>query len=312
MKLVKGLLKVILFIVLAVVIWSVGSIIYYKGLNNDQVENHILDRKVDLSILGENEIKPKVSGELLFLLAGTDQNYGDSDGMTRSDTLMLIKLNSKSGDVDILSIPRDTRVPVNGRKDKINHASAYGGLELTMKTIRDWLDVDLDYYFNINFESVENIVNVIGGVEIEVPEVMADFVGVEPGVRRLDGAQALKYVRFRKGYTTGDIGRVEAQQKFMKALIAELKKTKNILKLPVIVSILEEQSSTNISYFNFISKALGIPNFLKGDMNTHMIPGEGGYIDGISYYLYYKNQTKELRDQLFEEYRLNQNNYLEE
>ena len=76
---------------------------------------------------------------------------------------MLCKINSETGKVDILSIPRDSRVKVRDEFTKVNHAHAYGGIELTLKTLRDFLGLDIDYYAEINFEAVVNIVDEIGG-----------------------------------------------------------------------------------------------------------------------------------------------------
>jgi len=321
MKILKGLLKIIVFLGVAILVWYFGSIAYQK-LTFGDIPSKINREEVQAANLGENnKIKPAVDNELLFLLAGTDQNSGDSNGHTRSDTMMLIKIDFKDGNVDILSLPRDTRVPVNGKKDKLNHAASYGGIELTMKTIRDWLDIDLDYYMRVNFESTVQLVDLIGGVEIDVPEVVANGINNNPGVhngvkikaglQRLDGKQALEFVRFRKGYATGDYGRVEAQQKFMTALIKELFKPKNILNFPNFIDLAIKDTDTNISKLYLLSKISSAAKFDSDNIDRHIIPGDGEYIDNVSYFVYNRKKTIELRNELYNEYRLNGVNYLE-
>lgn len=321
MKILKWMLKFIVFLAIVVLVWYFGSIAYQK-LTFGDIPSKINKEEVNAQDLGEdNKIKPAVDDELLFLLAGTDQNSGSSNGHTRSDTMMLIKINFKDGNVDILSLPRDTRVSVNGKMDKLNHAASYGGIELTMKTIRDWLDIDLDYYMRVNFESTVQLVDLIGGVEIDVPEVVAKGINNNPGIhngvkinsglQKLDGKQALEFVRFRKGYATGDYGRVEAQQKFMTALIKELFKPKNILNFPNFIDLATKDTDTNISKLYLISKMTSASKFKSDNIDRHIIPGDGEYIDNVSYYVYNKKKTINLRDELYSQYRLNDVNYLE-
>lgn len=313
MKILKNILKVVVLIVAIVLVWYFGSIWYYNQLHGNDRANEITNQEVDLNQISDNnQIEQKVDGEILFLLAGQDKNSGKNGDHTRTDTLMLIKMNLSKGKVDILSLPRDTRVPVRGNLDKINHASAYGGIELTMKTIREWLDVDVDYYAAINFESVVQIVDIIGGVELDVPEAIANELKISPGVHKLDGEQALTYVRHRKSYVTGDLGRVGAQQVFMKALLNEIIKPKNILRLPTVISSVTKEINTNIKTTQAMPSIFSLGNLKTADIQSHTIPGDGAYIGGISYYVYDREKTIELRDQLFNEYRLNELNLVED
>lgn len=304
-------IKVLAFILAIIVVWYIGSTVFYKLTYQGTNINENQEQIDDGSFGEDNKIKPAVKNELLFLLAGTDQNDGSSAGNTRTDTLMLFKVNFKDGTIDQMSIPRDTRVPVNGSLDKINHASAYGGIRLTMQTIRDWLDIDLDYYVKINFESVVSLVDAIGGVRIEVPKVIANGTSLSPGMQRLNGKQALEFVRFRKGYATGDYGRVEAQQVFISALVNELFQARNMLQFPTYINIFDNEVDTNISKSFLLSKALNARNFGADKMTKHIVPGEGAYINGISYFVYYKDDMIQLRNELYNEYRLNAVNYLE-
>ena len=201
------------------------------------VANKVLDimeltSKVEFvgSDLGEgNNIEQRVENELLFLVLGLDSDdfSGATTEQNRTDTMILCKVNFDTGKIDILSIPRDSRVMVNGKLDKINHAHHFGGLKLAMKTTRDFLNLDIDYYVRVNFFSVKDIVDALGGVEVDVPvqvDVAEDNVHLKPGKQVLNGKQALQFARFRAGYKEGDVGRVKAQQILIKALVKELTK----------------------------------------------------------------------------------------
>lgn len=284
MKIFKNVLKFIALIIVFVLLWYFGSIWYYNQVNGDDKKNAIANEEIDINKISDNnEIGQRVDGEILFLLAGTDKSVGEK-GSTRTDTLILVKMNLKEGKIDLVSIPRDTRVPVNGNLDKINHASSYGGIALTMKTIRDWLDIDLDYYAVINFDSVVHIVDIIGGVEVDVPEAIAEELKIEPGVQKLNGEQALTFVRHRKSYMTGDIGRVQTQQLFMKALLGEIIKPINLLKLPNIINASKKELTTNLKISQGLPNILSLGKMASPKIESDMIPGDGDYIGGISVY----------------------------
>lgn len=111
-------------------------------------------------------------GEYLILLVGVDKN-GDDDNntdFTRTDTIMLLKANTKTGKMDLMSIPRDSRIKIRDKFDKANHAHAFGGIELTMQSLRSFLGLDIDYYVQINYQALINIIDALGGVDYDVPE----------------------------------------------------------------------------------------------------------------------------------------------
>ena len=111
--------------------------------------------------------------EYLILMVGVDQAAGEegNEDFTRTDTIMLLKANVKDGTIKLLSIPRDSRVLVRNTYDKVNHAHAFGGIELTLQSLRNFLGLDIDYYVQVNYQALVNIVDAIGGVDYEVPEM---------------------------------------------------------------------------------------------------------------------------------------------
>lgn len=269
------------------------------------------------SIEEPGNIKPKVKNEILFLLLGVDAQSVKKSKGTRTDTMMLTKVNFETGDITILSIPRDTRVPVKGKQDKINSAHAYGGVDLTMKTVSDFLGIDVDYYVKVDYQIVQDVVEKIGGVEIDVPFNMVYNdptsdpplnINIKKGLQVLNGKNAHDFLRWRHnnsytvGYKEGDVGRIKAQQYFMKELIKQTLKPKNILKLPGLIETYFANVETNIPLSTMLKGAASANKIDTENMITNTVPGEGRYIGDISYYVYDRAKTDEVVEELFKDY----------
>lgn len=300
------------------IIYFILSIVLFAGIFF--VANKVLDvmeitSKVEFlgSDLGEgNVIEQTVDNELLFLVLGLDSDdfSGATTEQNRTDTMILTKVNFDTGKIDILSIPRDSRVMVRGKLDKINHAHHFGGLKLAMKTTRDFLNLDIDYYVRVNFFSVKDIVDVLGGIEVDVPvkvDVAEDNIHLKPGVQVLNGKQALQFARFRSGYAEGDLGRVKSQQLIIKSLVKELTKPKNIAKIPQILDVVKRTVNTNIPFSTITKLALKAGNLNVDKINTQIVPGDGQYIDNISYYIPERKKLNSLVKEMFGDYLIKQN-----
>ncbi len=271
----------------------------------------------DPTIEESNNIKPKVKNEILFLLMGVDAQSVKKSKGTRTDTMMLTKVNFETGEINILSIPRDTRVPVKGKQDKINAAHAYGGVDLTLKTVREFLGIDLDYYVKVDYNIVQEVVDKIGGVEIDVPFDMKYKdptaepplnINIKKGLQTLDGKNAHDFLRWRHnnsytvGYKEGDVGRIKAQQYFMKELIKQTLKPKNLIKLPGLVETYFSNVETNIPLSTMLKGAASANKIDTENMVTDTVPGEGKYIGEISYYIYDREKTDILVKDMFGDY----------
>lgn len=262
----------------------------------------------------EDPIKPKVKNEVLVLMLGVDAKDVKNSKGTRTDTMMLVRANFETGEINLLSIPRDTRVLVKGREDKINHAHAYGGTELSLKSVRDFLNLDIDYYVKVDYKAVKAVVNAIGGVEIDVPQDMkykdpyADpplNINISAGPQVLDGDKAHDFLRFRSGYKDGDLGRVKAQQYFMKELMKQTLKPKNILKLDQLIKTYYDYVETNIPLSTMLKGALSANKMDVENMKTGTIPGTNKRIDGLDYLVYDEEETRALVEEMFGDYLLN-------
>jgi LCP family protein required for cell wall assembly len=237
----------------------------------------------------EQAVSPgKDNISVLFL--GVDSR--DSDLRGRTDAMLLATFNRKESSIKILSIPRDTRVQMPGRvnPDKINHAHAFGGLNLTIDTVEEFLDIPVDYYVTLNFTAFMEIIDAFGGVEVEVPftfteqnsEGRLDKITINEGLQRLDGEETLAYVRMRKKDPLGDIGRGMRQQQVMQALIEEAASFSSITSYGSVLDSIEEYMNTNLTFGNMValhSYAASLNNIETVNLN-----GENATIDGIYYY----------------------------
>lgn len=297
--------KFLITFLVAVIFFSGAYVFFSKYL--DVLEAGSPKEVIKGVDLGEdNVIEQVVKHELLFLLTGVDYNQdGDEQNRVRTDTLMIVKVNLDNGEVDLLSIPRDTRVLIGNSMDKINHAHAYGGMALTLRTIRDWLNIDLDYFVKLDFKAVEEIVDAMGGVEVDVPVQIYEYqtgIFLEPGVQKLNGKEALYFARFREGYEDGDLGRVKAQQQLMQQIIKQMISVENLPKMGDFFTTYAKRVDTNIPTSLILSM---IPTASKIDTNNiqkYVIPGYADYIDETSYYIYDEEGTAQLIRNLLPEY----------
>jgi len=300
----KRPLKIALFILLFIT-FSLGSGFYYvfRGLNAP-IES---GSDPNTSTSTDEFVK---GGRQNILLLGMDAGTigaKEEYNRHRTDTIIVVSLDKKNKDVKILSIPRDTRVRVGGFGiQKINAAMAYGGADLAVKTVKDFLGVPIHNYVAIKLSSFRNIVDALGGIEMDVkeemkytdPSVGGISINIQPGKQILDGKKAEEFVRYRS-YPEGDIGRVKAQQQFMEALIKQTLRPATILKLPKLIDIVQENVETDIQPLELASLANFARQIKQENIKMYMIPGEGKYISGISYFIPYQNQMNEMIDEIF-------------
>lgn len=232
--------------------------------------------------------------EFLFLLAGVDST-GEETG-TRTDTLMLIKADKDNKTVDIISIPRDSYVSINGNMDKINAAHSYGGIDLTMEVVRDFLGINLDKYMVISFEAVIKGIDALGGMDVDVSNDVASAMGISPGIHNMTGDEVLNYVRFRKGYQNADLGRINTQQDFIKQFIKEATKAKNLPKLPKVYMAMKPYLKTNMGMKELSDLALNFKSVDSESLNSVKLEGEGFDLNGISYYKIYPDSIENIRN----------------
>jgi len=297
----SGIQKFLLITVSVLAVIIIASGIWLSSMWG-QIYEVVMPKNNGVIPAPEHEEDVAIPDIMNILLLGLDPR----DQSMRSDTIMILTLNRRSGEISIFSIPRDMRVRIPGYgQDKINHAYAYGGVALTRETVEDFLDIKIDYYMTTDFDGFENIIDILGGIELDVEKKMYYkgidvLIDLKPGLQHLDGAQALQYVRWRSD-SEADFGRVKRQQKFLKALLQEMIAFKNIIKFPRLLPEIAENIKTDLE----LNQAILLVNKLKGvdfeQINTFTLPGRGGEINGVSYVI---PQEEEIRD-LVEKYMKN-------
>ena len=223
-----------------------------------------------------------------ILVMGVDER---SDDVGRSDTMMVVTVDTSTKQVSILSVPRDTRVKIPGYGwDKINHAYAYGGHKVSQKAVEDLLGIPMDYYVLINFAAFNKIVDAVGGVTIDVEKRMYYedpydnlVIDLQPGEQKLDGRTAIKYVRYRD--EEGDIGRIARQQKFLKAMLDEVASPFILPRVPSIIREVNAAVTTDMTTSDMLKLAKLLNDASKAGLKAAMVPGKPAYIDDISYWL---------------------------
>lgn len=228
------------------------------------------------------------------LLLGVDD--GDSEAAEtepkRTDAILLLSFDPNKNLVSILSIPRDTKVVLPGHKDpdKINAAYAYGGAVMAKQTVANLLRVPIHYYALANWRGFIDIVNLIGGVDIYVDKDMyyedpyADLViDIKRGYQHMDGETAGKYVRFRKD-ELGDIGRVQRQQKFLKAAAEQMFSVQNVTKISSLMSTLDKYIETDLNTLTMFKAANSFKLFGDDKVRSCMLYGQFDDSSGVSYW----------------------------
>ena len=236
----KKALKIIgiIFLVILVILIGIGiaGYIYLKGLLG-----HIETVDLDESQLGiSEETEQSLSGYRNIAIFGVDSRTDDYGVGNRSDCIMIASINEKTKDVKLISVYRDTYVKIDGHGyDKITHAYAYGGAQLSINTLNTNLDLNIKDFITVNFDSVAEAVDQLGGIQINIEsneigyindyiDKTSEIVGkqskhiTKPGMQTLDGVQAVSYSRVR--YTAGgDYKRTERMRDVLEAMLSKLK-----------------------------------------------------------------------------------------
>lgn len=244
-----------------------------------------------------------------ILLLGIDDKDKENpyDTARRSDTMMVASISPEDGTVNLLSLPRDTQVNIAGRKgyDKLNHAYAYGGAQMARNTVEQFLQIPINYYVVIDWQAFIKVIDILGGVDLYVEHDMdyqdpyADLdIHISKGYQHLDGEKAGQYVRFRSD-ELGDIGRVQRQQRFLKALAKEMMQVGTILKAPALVNTLNQYVETDMSVMTMLKVANSLKTFNSNNLTAEMLPGDFATIDGLSYWVPNREQTQQLVQSMF-------------
>lgn len=248
------------------------------------------------------------TGRINILVLGSDDS---GDGIGRSDTMMLVSFEPKTGEAGVLSIPRDTRVQIPGRSGfhRVNVAHALGGPQLAKRTVATLLNIPVDHYVILDYFAFERFVDVLGGVEVVIDEPMRydDFaqglhIDLPAGRHVLNGYEALHYVRYRDR-RLGDVarinenperydGRISRQLDFVRRAAKKAVSLSSLLKLPGLVQELMAMIQTDITYDEALALAVALRNVQTENIETAVLPGTADTIGGASYWVHDEVRTR--------------------
>lgn len=243
-----------------------------------------------------------------ILLLGVDSNGVGTEAFkgVRSDTIVLLNIDTKDKVVNAISIPRDSKVYISDNHgiQKINAAFALGGIDLTKKTIEETLGITINNYIIVNAAGVRNLVDALGGVPIYIDKPLKYrdysgklFIDLKKGAHVLNGEDAEGYLRFRKDLL-GDIGRTYRQQNFLKALLERLKSPDAIKTIPVALRIANENVKTDLNLYQLSQYAALAREVDSENITVTTLPGEPNKKGHISYWILDPEKTQKVIDSM--------------
>ncbi|ATP39422.1 LytR family transcriptional regulator [Solibacillus sp. R5-41] len=233
----------------------------------------------------EEEIDIEIGEPFAALILGVDERQGDRG---RSDTMIVLTVNPSLETTKLLSIPRDSYTEIIGKnvQDKINHAYAFGGIEMSVKTVEHLLDIPIDYVAKINMESFVELIDIVGDIPVE-NKLDFEYEGqhFQKGPLQLDGESALKYVRMRYDDPEGDFGRQNRQKEIIQGVMKNSLHVNTVLNYKSILKTLENHVETNVKLDEMLVIRKNYSNSLKNIEQHYLKNGTGKKMNGIYYYL---------------------------
>ncbi|MGX1827038.1 LCP family glycopolymer transferase [Paenibacillus taichungensis] len=265
-----------------------GIFVYYtvKSTANNMYEP--LDSVEPVSIVtdvrGGKEININDNDPFTVMVMGVDERNTD---VGRTDTIIVLSVNPAKKSVLMFNIPRDTRTEIVGHDtvDKINHAYAFGGVNMAVDTVEKFLDSPIDYYIKVNMQGFKQLVDILGGVEVN-NQFEFDYQGhhYSEGLIKLNGNEALGYTRMRYDDPRGDLGRNSRQRQVLEYLMHSTLQISNVIHLKTILSEIENNVRTDITFEEMKSMLVNYRSVME-NIETVELEGEGTKINGVYYYL---------------------------
>ena len=274
--------------------------------------------KIDESQIGVSE-NENLTGYRNIAIFGVDSRADDYGKGNRSDCIIIASINNKTHDVKLISVYRDTYVQIEGHGlDKITHAYSYGEAPLAIKTLNTNLDLNIKEFVTVNFDSVSDAVDALGGIKMNITSAEVQYINgyidetsrvtgkksnhiTKAGTYVLDGVQAVAYSRIR--YTAGgDYKRTERMRDVITAMIAKLK-TKSVSEINTIANKILPQVYTNLSTADLISMVPALASFNVAESIGWPYETKGATIGGVWYGVpaTLENNVKQLHQNVFED-----------
>lgn len=308
----------------------VSMFVTEEGFENIANETKVIYEKNKKAVKKQSTSDKTLSEPFTLLIMGVDSSSSSlkKSNSFNGDTLMLITFNPNTMNATILSIPRDTRVPIvctkSKAKNKINSTGAYGA-DCVMDTITNFTGIEIDYWVKVNFQGVISLVDALGGIDVDIPYAFCESdskrrfgnntIFLEKGPQTLNGEQTLAFARNRhtwpkycgkkySNYTSNDFIRGQNQQQIVKATVNKLKNIRSLSEIYDILDIVGDNIDTNIDKDTMITGFDTFKNIIFNSKNINSddfigtqrlyLSGHDNMINGIYYFEYSTQSLKEI------------------
>jgi LCP family protein required for cell wall assembly len=278
------------FLFLAGVIYLV--ILFPKASNTlDEIHQPIAR---EASPMREEKVVLEEKNPISVLLLGVDEREDDRG---RSDTMIVLTINPTDNSTKMVSIPRDTYTEIVGldKLDKINHAYAFGGIDMSLDTTEKLLDIPIDYVVQLNMEGFKDVIDALDGITVDNAFAFDDF---KKGELTLTGDQALDFVQMRKQDPNGDFGRQDRQKQVIQSIMSEAVSATTLFNYPKIFDALGNNVKTNMEFSEMIDIQ---KNYRSASIDVEQLVFEKGYgetIGGIWYYMMDQEELSAVKAEL--------------
>lgn len=278
------------FLFLAGVVYLV--ILFPKASNTlDEIHQPIAR---EASPMREEKVVLEEKNPISVLLLGVDEREDDRG---RSDTMIVLTINPTDNSTKMVSIPRDTYTEIVGldKLDKINHAYAFGGIDMSLDTTEKLLDIPIDYVVQLNMEGFKDVIDALDGITVDNAFAFDDF---KKGELTLTGDQALDFVQMRKQDPNGDFGRQDRQKQVIQSIMSEAVSATTLFNYPKIFDALGNNVKTNMEFSEMIDIQ---KNYRSASTNVEQLVFEKGYgetIGGIWYYMMDQEELSAVKAEL--------------
>lgn len=278
------------FLFLAGVVYLV--ILFPKASNTlDEIHQPIAR---EASPMREEKVVLEEKNPISVLLLGVDEREDDRG---RSDTMIVLTINPTDNSTKMVSIPRDTYTEIVGldKLDKINHAYAFGGIDMSLDTTEKLLDIPIDYVVQLNMEGFKDVIDALDGITVDNAFAFDDF---KKGELTLTGDQALDFVQMRKQDPNGDFGRQDRQKQVIQSIMSEAVSATTLFNYPKIFDALGSNVKTNMEFSEMIDIQ---KNYRSASTDVEQLVFEKGYgetIGGIWYYMMDQEELSVVKEEL--------------
>lgn len=276
---------------------------YLDGLNNTRSSK---DKVLPIAANKDEPINILAMGTDVGTVGSTSKN-----NPRRTDTILLINLNPKLQEANVISIPRDTLIKINNSNKKINEANALGGPAYLIDAVKKLLNVKVNYYAKIDYEGFRKIIDSVGPIELKINNTM-NYDDATQNLHihfnkgdlvELDGKKAEEYFRWREnndgtGLANGDLGRIDNQHIFISKVVEKFKSPLILTKLPSLLNAISNNVDTNMKADEIIKYGFMLSKVDRANIKLFTVKGDAKYINGISFVIYDKSKNTELLNRL--------------